>query len=150
MLIVNDGSTDDTLKIALDFASQDDRINVVDQENGGLSSARNAGIKQAKGNYIHFLDSDDFVLEGFYSAMLDSFNTSEKADAIVCGYQYYSNERGFFHIVEGQEKVYTIDDFLVSAILMDFTILEFNNSLSANVLSKDNLPNSDRIVVWAI
>ncbi|MFC2188734.1 glycosyltransferase family 2 protein [Fulvivirgaceae bacterium LMO-SS25] len=112
MLIVNDGSTDDTLKLALDFASKDKRINVIDKENGGLSSARNTGIKQAKGKYIHFLDSDDFVLKGFYSAMIDSFNDTESVDVILSGYQYYSLDRGFFQIVEGKEKSYDLQDFL--------------------------------------
>lgn len=112
MLIVNDGSTDDTIKLALDFANRDKRINVIDKENGGLSSARNAGIKQAKGKYIHFLDSDDFVLKGFYSAMIDSFNSTENVDVIVSGYQYYSQESGFFQTVEGQERSYDLQDFL--------------------------------------
>lgn len=112
MLIVNDGSTDDTLKLALDFASKDKRINVIDKENGGLSSARNAGIKQAKGKYIHFLDSDDFVLQGFYSAIIDHFDSTENVDVIVSGYQYYSLDSGFFQIVEGQERSYDLQDFL--------------------------------------
>jgi len=112
IILVNDGSTDNTLKVALDFAQKDQRVNVIDKENGGLSSARNAGIRQAKGKFIHFLDSDDFVLQGFYTAMIDSFNATENVDIIVSGYQYYSSDSGFFQIVEGQEKNYDLQDFL--------------------------------------
>ncbi len=116
LIIVNDGSTDNTLKLALEFAKKDKRINVIDKENGGLSSARNAGIKQIKGNYIHFLDSDDFVLDGFYSSMFKAFSLSPDATVLVCGYRYYDPNRGYFQIVEGQEKEYTIDDFITGNI----------------------------------
>lgn len=61
IVCVNDGSTDNSLKILRQFAAVDHRIVIVDKPNGGLSSARNAGIKHATGEYIMFLDSDDFL-----------------------------------------------------------------------------------------
>lgn len=64
VIIVDDGSTDESLALAYDLASDDSRINVISKENGGLSSARNAGIEASTGEYILFLDCDDFLVEG--------------------------------------------------------------------------------------
>ncbi len=61
IICVNDGSTDDSPAILGEYRSRDSRIIVINQENRGLSSARNRGLKYAKGKYIYFLDSDDYV-----------------------------------------------------------------------------------------
>ena len=61
-IIVNDGSTDDSLTIINEWLTKDIRFSLINKPNGGLSSARNAGILKAKGNLICFLDSDDLVL----------------------------------------------------------------------------------------
>jgi glycosyltransferase involved in cell wall biosynthesis len=61
IICVNDGSTDDSLDILNEYASKDSRITIINKPNGGLSSARNAGLKAAKGKYINFVDSDDFI-----------------------------------------------------------------------------------------
>jgi glycosyltransferase involved in cell wall biosynthesis len=61
IICVNDGSTDNSLSILEEYASGDDRIKIINKPNGGLSSARNAGIKSASGKFIIFLDSDDYI-----------------------------------------------------------------------------------------
>ena len=61
IICVNDGSTDSTLDIIKEYAEKDSRIILIDKENGGLPSARNAGMNIAKGDYISFVDSDDVV-----------------------------------------------------------------------------------------
>lgn len=61
ILLVNDGSSDHSMKICQYYAKQDSRCYIIDKENGGLSSARNAGMKVAKGEYITFVDSDDYL-----------------------------------------------------------------------------------------
>ena len=61
LILVNDGSTDDTLSILKEYEKKDSRIIVLEKENGGLSDARNAGMKIAKGEYIQFVDGDDFA-----------------------------------------------------------------------------------------
>ncbi|WP_060210034.1 glycosyltransferase family 2 protein [Sporosarcina koreensis] len=60
IILINDGSTDNSKKVCERYAAQYDFIYLIDQENGGLSKARNIGVKEAKGEYIIFLDSDDF------------------------------------------------------------------------------------------
>jgi len=58
---VNDGSTDGSLKILEKYAAADVRFKVINQKNGGVSSARNAGLDKAAGEYVYFMDSDDFI-----------------------------------------------------------------------------------------
>ncbi|MBR5278911.1 MAG: glycosyltransferase family 2 protein [Clostridia bacterium] len=60
-ICVNDGSTDDSLEIVKAFAEKDHRFRIIDKENGGISSARNAGLDAALGEYIMFLDADDYL-----------------------------------------------------------------------------------------
>ena len=73
IIIVNDGSTDGSREICSGFIEKDSRIRIIDQENGGLSAARNTGLEAASGNYILFIDSDDVVsknhIELLYSAI---------------------------------------------------------------------------------
>ena len=69
IILVNDGSTDDSLSICKKYASKDQRIKIISQKNAGLSSARNTGIDNAKGEYLTFIDSDDFVESNYVSAL---------------------------------------------------------------------------------
>lgn len=72
IICVNDGSTDNSLHILKELATKDKRLKIINQENLGLSEARNRGIKEAIGKYISFIDSDDWIdvdfLEKLYSA----------------------------------------------------------------------------------
>ena len=76
ILLIDDGSTDLSGKICELYAKKDSRIRVFHKENGGLSSARNTGIEKAKGKYISFVDSDDFVtidyVETLYKLLIDT------------------------------------------------------------------------------
>lgn len=85
IILVNDGSVDDTLKVIKELKNKyDSIIKVVDKENGGLSSARNAGLKVATGEYVSFVDSDDTINENMYRTMLDKA-IKEDFDMVVCG-----------------------------------------------------------------
>lgn len=63
IICINDGSMDNSLKILKEYQEKDKRIKIINQENMGLSEARNAGLKVATGEYVHFLDSDDLYLD---------------------------------------------------------------------------------------
>lgn len=64
ILLIDDGSTDESGRICDSYAVKDERILVFHKENGGVSSARNIGLKNAKGEWVCFLDSDDEMLSG--------------------------------------------------------------------------------------
>ena len=72
IILVNDGSKDNSLKIAQEFSKKDDRIKLISQENQGLSMARNAGIKEASGDFISFIDSDDWISPNYYEKLINS------------------------------------------------------------------------------
>lgn len=84
MILVNDGSIDNSATICDEFAKYDNRIRVFHKENGGVSSARNWGLDKAIGEYIMFVDSDDYMLPGMLEVMLSTLE-SKKADLVVCG-----------------------------------------------------------------
>lgn len=83
IICVNDGSKDSTLKIIQDYASKDSRIKIVDKPNGGLSSARNAGIDIAEGEYYAFVDSDDYIAFNYTERLLELV-TAHNADIARC------------------------------------------------------------------
>lgn len=92
VLLIDDGSTDQSGKICDEYAKKDSRIRVFHQKNGGVSSARNKGILYAKGEWITFIDSDDYVSETF----LNDFGLSRyKADIYLQGYQVEMNGKVF-------------------------------------------------------
>ncbi len=95
IIIVNDGSTDSSLSIAEEFAKNDSRIKVVNKENGGVSSARNAGLRDVTGEYISFIDSDDWIDKTMYEKMYEA-GQSEDTDIIVCNAMLYIENKKIF------------------------------------------------------
>lgn len=88
IIIVNDGSTDQTQHVAEELAHSDSRINVCAKTNGGLSSARNSGLALAKGNFIQFLDADDLILPDLYLHVIRHFLEHPEVDMAQVGYRY--------------------------------------------------------------
>lgn len=103
LIIVNDGSPDNSEKIILDFKDKyKDKIVYIKKENGGLSDARNFGLKHAKGEYISFIDSDDYIEHDMYEKMMNKleqhpfdivacdvnlvYENSDKIDVVSSGY----------------------------------------------------------------
>ncbi|WP_347007586.1 glycosyltransferase family 2 protein [Enterococcus durans] len=84
ILLVDDGSTDNSGEICDNYAKIDPRVKVIHKENGGLSDARNAGIKLAKGEYIGFIDSDDYIDEDMYEFLYTNIK-KYNADLATCG-----------------------------------------------------------------
>ena len=84
VICVNDGSTDNSFDILMEYKNKDPRIVVIDKPNGGVSSARNAGLKAARGKYIEFIDSDDLInVETFKNL----FEEAEACDADIVTFQ---------------------------------------------------------------
>lgn len=82
IIVVDDGSTDGSLELCEKYADQDNRIKVVHKINGGLSSARNAGLDVCSGDYIGFVDSDDWIADDMYEKLL-SICTNNKTIATI-------------------------------------------------------------------
>lgn len=84
LILVDDGSPDNCGKMCDDYAAEDARITVIHRENGGLSAARNSGLDIAKGDYIGFVDSDDYIAPTMYDHLYKSI-TQNEADVACCG-----------------------------------------------------------------
>ena len=118
-LLINDGSSDNSADICREYVSKDSRFRYIEKENGGVSFARNLGIEHSKGEYITFIDSDDWVdsdyLEVLYTALID-----ENADISVSTYKRFHMADNCWYVhsfQRGYEKrVFTnqelIDEFI--------------------------------------
>ena len=95
IILVDDGSTDNCGKICDEYAKKDSRIEVIHKANGGLSDARNVGISKAKGRYIGFVDSDDYIKENMYEILLNLIK-EYNADASICN---------LYDVIEGKEYI---------------------------------------------
>lgn len=104
LILVDDGSPDACPQMCDAIAEQDSRVRVIHQKNGGLSAARNTGIEAARGNWLGFVDSDDFVAPDFYEKLYNAAVNAD-ADCAVCSVQLI-HEDGSRMDTPPQWKVY--------------------------------------------
>lgn len=103
LICVDDGSTDNTLAFLKEYALKDKRITVLTQKNAGAGIARNAGLTIAKGDWISFLDSDDFFQKDMLESML-ALGCKDDSDVVVCGHYFCNMEGEVFKQKKYQEK----------------------------------------------
>ena len=129
MILVNDGSTDNCGKICDMYKSKDKRIRVIHKKNEGISSARNVGLDLAKGKYMAFVDSDDYINKNMYEILYKNLIKTD-ADISMCNFQYV-NDNSIINIDQ------SIDNY---------EYLIFNNIEALNKLySKSNV---NIVVPW--
>ncbi len=98
IILVDDGSPDNCPQMCDAWAQKDNRIKVIHKENGGVSSARNAGIRAANGKYVHFVDSDDWLETTAYEEL---YNYCFNYDLLVFNAYFDSNNKKRFYKLEG-------------------------------------------------
>lgn len=91
IICVNDGSEDNSLSILKKFNIENSNIKIINKKNGGLSSARNVGIRESKGKYIMFVDSDDFIAENILAEIIEELEEN-KIDGVYYNYINYFDE----------------------------------------------------------
>lgn len=116
LILVNDGSTDNSGEMCEKYAEADSRVKVIHKENGGVASSRNAGLKVAQGKYIGFVDNDDFVNK-FMFETLYNHAILHSSDIVICDFQ---------EVDEGQS--------LPKEYSSDYKIQQFNNIEALNQL----------------
>ena len=130
-LLINDGSPDNSADICREYVSKDSRFRYFEKENGGVSSARNLGIECSKGQYITFIDSDDWVESDYVEILYDEL-IKEKADIAVSTYKRFEMGDNCWYVHAFQrgydKKVFT------------------NKKLMDELLSLDGFDNSYRFV----
>lgn len=133
IICINDGSKDTSLQILERYANSDSRIKIVNKNNGGLSSARNAGLKIAHGEYISFIDSDDFPELFMYERAMACFD--DDIDVVVFEYneQYEDGKTKKYHL-NYSGKYWINDDILKNS---DHTT--WNKIYKASCIKKNNV-----------
>lgn len=91
IILIDDGSTDDSLSICEKYKKSDSRIKLISIPNGGVSNARNIGIENSTGMYIGFVDSDDYIDENMFEILYYNMNINN-ADLSTCGYQIETDD----------------------------------------------------------
>ncbi|HFR3748977.1 TPA: glycosyltransferase family 2 protein, partial [Streptococcus suis] len=94
VILLNDGSTDGSKDICQRYVENDSRIVLINKDNSGVSSTRNMGLYLAKGEYITFVDSDDYIESTMVEKLLRSIKEN-KSDFSICGHRMTGNKRGF-------------------------------------------------------
>ncbi len=115
IILIDDGSNDNSGIICDEYAKKDNRIIVVHKENGGVSSARNKGLKIAKGEWISFVDADDWIEQTFCQTLLNKV-TQEQADIALCGYNRITDNRIEKINANNQEVFLDSNEYLVKSL----------------------------------
>ena len=114
IILVDDGSTDGSGELCEDLSKRDGRVRVIHKKNGGLGSARNAGIDAARGAILSFVDSDDWIEPGMYET-LSGIMCRENAQIIACGIKRVSEtgEVSYYQDNLKERSVYTREEALL-------------------------------------
>lgn len=115
IILIDDGSNDNSGIICDEYAKKDNRIIVVHKENGGVSSARNKGLKIAKGEWISFVDADDWIEQIFCQTLLNKV-TQEQADIALCGYNRITDNQIEKINANNQEVFLNSNEYLVKSL----------------------------------
>ena len=117
IIIVNDGSSDNSVEVIKKYQNKyKDKIVFIDKENGGQGSARNLGIKKAQGDYIGFVDSDDFIEKTMYEEMYESA-IDNNSDIVICNISdYYEKDDSKKDVLLGLSKNPSINESIVKSV----------------------------------
>lgn len=137
IILVDDGSPDNCPKICDEYAEKYDFISVIHKQNGGVSSARNAGIDNAKGEYITFIDSDDYVNEEFYK-LFSPFTQNKEVDLFQFGINVLEDNKKK-EIAVGNKKLSLENKENVKYIFQDIFENCINKVYKLSFLLKNNI-----------
>ena len=160
VIIVNDGSPDNSIKIAKELTKDDPRFIYIDKENGGQSDARNAGLDIATGDYIFFCDPDDFIFEKsienlYYASVLTN------ADIVVGSFCRFDEGMFYFYPVKKEELLHPVSS--KEAIMgmddeEDYTLLRYSavwgNLFKKHLFNTIRFPKGkyaeDQFIMWRL
>lgn len=147
LLLINDGSTDGSDAICREYASTYSCVRYFAKENGGVSSARNLGLEQAKGEYILFVDSDDYVSEDYF-ALLSHTLESNAVDLLMFGYRNFGGastewDTGVF-CEETESGVAKRISFAVCQYLFSSLL---SKAFKRQIIERDNIRFSNNLAI---
>lgn len=134
IILVDDGSVDGSGEICNQYADKDNRIKVIHQENRGLSEARNRGIDIARGEYLSFVDSDDWIDMRFIEIMYE-ISIEAECDIVQCNFQNVIDDSSEEDKHKGNYTIYSSREFSIAT----YTLLSWRCSVAWNKLYKASL-----------
>ena len=138
IILVDDGSPDNCGKICDEYAKKDPRIEVIHKVNGGLSDARNVGIAKAKGKYIGFVDSDDYIKEDMYEILINLIKEYD-ADVSICNlYDVIDGKENATEEIISKEDVQKIKDKYMNIITNAVSNGTFSSNKDAKITYNNN------------
>lgn len=155
IICIDDGSTDGTLSVLLEYEKLDPRVRVLSKENGGVSSARNKGLEIATGEYILFLDSDDRFCAGIYASINACLQEFGLIDVLVFGYVTNNGQvslpKGFgFNKICSQKNIY--EDIVPSILGLNnekqFPIYCHGKAYNRKLFNQHKIKFDERLITW--
>lgn len=151
LILVDDGSTDSSPAICDRYAEQDARVQVIHKPNGRAASARNAGLRAASGEYVAFVDSDDWISPEMYKKMLET-----GADVTLCDYARFQGEKefaftqpnaaaGFYNKAQIREKIYP--HLVMDGIEYPITISNCVMLIKRDIIARNQLSYREDILI---
>lgn len=143
IILVDDGSTDSCGEIIDEYARKDNRIIVIHKENSGQSSARNMGLDIARGKYIGFVDSDDWIESNMYEDLYKSIEESN-LDIAVCGRRAYTEGGKLLNEIEIDDELinfknYKIKDYISNYLFYKHTVVVWNKLYKNKIIKNNNI-----------
>lgn len=147
IIVVNDGSKDSSMDIVKEYNNE--KIKIVNKVNGGLSSARNAGIKVAQGKYIAFVDSDDFISNNTVYEDMVSYLEKSNSDIIVGKGSWYYNEKKIIPMNKYafKDNIISSEEYLITSIREHRIFVPvWLNIIKSSILIDNNLKFTEGIL----
>lgn len=143
LILVDDGSPDNSWKICDEYAEKDTRVKVIHKQNGGVSSARNTGIEAAQGEYICFVDSDDYLESNYLEVLIETKRNHSDFDNVWCGFQtvedYLKNNKK--SVVSENNNDYSFSDLSSIMDLCEKWLVQmpWNKLFETKTIKKNNI-----------
>lgn len=143
IILIDDGSTDASLDICMKWSKSDSRIQVWHQNNRGVSSARNKGIEMAKGEYLLFVDADDYVDEEYVQSLYEKLDL---ADMIICGYSKVTDHQS--PILLGKEGLLKREELFFHMVCTNIVHMSsWNKIYRKTILRENNIKFHENIAI---
>ncbi len=147
IIIVNDGSKDNTQSVCEQLAAADSRVKVIAQENAGGSAARNRGMMEAKGKYLCFVDADDVINEAFVQNMVDNYEKYQ-AELSICGFEE-KKEDTIINSTSGNIQIMAQKDAMEKLLREDsFKGYVWNKLFNMEIIRQNKLQFDTTIKIW--
>lgn len=135
VLLIDDGSSDGSELVCDDYANRDFRIKVIHQENRGVSSARNTGLAHATGEFVLFVDSDDFISTNMLESMLERILTTN-ADIAECSYCKYKSQSECRNVLRRYGVITGTKNIIDRNLACEISVMIWNKLYKRSVITK--------------